>query len=63
MRMSLAELKSELRRLTPLELAEIERLAAEIREEQVEKRVRITPEEAVDYLFQNYGDLLNRLAK
>ena len=61
--MSLAELKSELRRLTPVELAEIERLAAEIREEQVEKRVRVTPEEAVDYLFQNYGDLLNRLAK
>ena len=61
--MSLAELKSELRRLTPVELAEIERMAAEIREEQVEKRVRGTPEEAVDYLFQNYGDLLNRLAK
>ena len=61
--MSLAELKSELRRLTPVELAEIERLAAEIREEQVEKRVRVTPEEAVDYLFENYGDLLNRLAK
>ena len=61
--MSLAELKSELRRLTPVELAEIERLAAEIREEQVEKRVRVTPEEAVDYLFQNYGDLLHRLAK
>ena len=61
--MSLAELKSELLRLTPVELAEIERLAAEIREEQVEKRVRVTPEEAVDYLFQNYGDLLNRLAK
>ena len=61
--MSLAELKSELRRLTPVELAEIERLAAEIREEQVDKRVRVTPEEAVDYLFQNYGDLLHRLAK
>ena len=61
--MSLAELKSELRRLTPIELAEIERLAAEIREEQVDKRVRVTPEEAVDYLFQNYGDLLHRLAK
>ena len=61
--MSLTELKSELRRLTPVELAEIERLAAEIREEQVEKRVRVTPEEAVDYLFENYGDLLSRLAK
>lgn len=61
--MSLAELKSELRRLSPAELAEIERLAAEIREEQVEKRVRTTPEEAIDYLFANYGDLLNRLAK
>lgn len=61
--MSLVELKSELRRLTPVELAEIERLAAEIREEQVEKRVRVTPEEAVDYLFENYGDLLHRLAK
>ena len=61
--MSLAELKSELRRLTPVELAEIERLAAEIREDQVEKRARVTPEEAVDYLFQNYGDLLRRLAQ
>ena len=61
--MSFAELKSKLRHLTPLELAEIERLAVEIREEQVARRIRATPEEAVDYLFENYGDLLSRLAK
>ena len=61
--MSLAEIKNELRSCTPAELTEIERFAAEIREEKVEKRVRKSPEEAMDYLFENYGDLLRRLAK
>jgi hypothetical protein len=61
--MSLAELKNELRERTPAELTEIEQFASEIRAEKVEKRIRKTPEEAIDYLFENYGDLLKRLAK
>lgn len=60
--MSLAEMKEELRRLSPAELAEIEKLVAEIRAESVEKRVR-NSQEAMDYVFDNFGDLLGRLAK
>lgn len=61
--MSLAEVKDELRKMTPEELAEVERAAAELRVASEVKRVRKTPEEAMDYLFENYGDLLRRLAK
>lgn len=60
--MSLAEMKEELRRLSPAELVEIEKLVAEIRAESVEKRVR-NSQEAMDYVFDNFGDLLGRLAK
>lgn len=62
--MSLAEMKSELRRMPREDRREVARLLIEL-EQESEPAPRIAENfaEAVDYLFENYGDLLRRLAK
>jgi hypothetical protein len=62
--MSLAELKSELRRMPRDERREVARLLIELEEEsEPTARVAETFAEAKAYVFDNYGDLLRRLAQ
>jgi hypothetical protein len=69
--MSLAEMKNELRRLTPAELRELEKLLAEIRTENGEAAARVreaAPDDAdvpaaVDAVFGKHRELLRKLAQ
>ena len=69
--MSLAEMKNEMRRLTPAELVEIERLAAEIRAEHGQTQASVREAQpgdadvpaAMDAVFGKHGELLRKLAQ
>ena len=63
--MSLAEIKAELPRLSAEERRELARamLALEQRELSGEARPAATFADAKAYVFENYGDLLRRLAQ
>lgn len=69
--MSLAEIKDAVRRLTPAELVDIERLVADLRREAEvsETRVReVQPNDpdvpaAMDAVFEKHRELLRRLAQ
>lgn len=61
--MSVAEIKEELRHLTREERREIARVLIEIDGQDVPPRQAQTFEEAQSYVFDNYGDLLRRLAQ
>lgn len=62
--MSLSELKSELRRMPREERREVARLLIELEQEsEPAPRVAETFAEAKAYVFDNYGDLLRRLAQ
>lgn len=62
--MSLAELKSELRQMPREERREVARLLIELEQESDSApRVAETFAEAKAYVFDNYGDLLRRLAQ
>ncbi len=66
--MSLAEIKEEMRHMSPAELADIERLAAELRQPG-EPQVRVvqpTDQDvpaAMDAVFDKHRELLRRLAQ
>jgi hypothetical protein len=62
--MALAELKSELRRMPRDERREVARLLIELEaESEPTPRVAESFAEAKAYVFDNYGDLLRRLAQ
>ncbi len=62
--MSLAELKSELRQMPREERREVARLLIELEHEsEPALRVAETFADAKAYVFDNYGDLLRRLAQ
>ena len=69
--MSLAEIKNAVRALTPAELADIERLVAELRRGTAEAEPRIREAQpadadvpaAMDGVFEKHRELLRRLAQ
>ena len=69
--MSLAEIKDAVRALTPAELADIERLVAELRRRTAEVEPRIREAQpadadvpaAMDAVFEKHRELLRRLAQ
>jgi hypothetical protein len=69
-RMSLRELKNEIRRLNPAELAEIEALVEELRAGSLQPEsgglkpgTPMGRSDAMDHVFENYRPLLRRLAE
>jgi hypothetical protein len=62
--MTVAEIKEQVRRMTPEERREIVRLIAEIEDaKSAEPRQAANFAEAKAYVFENYGELLRRLAQ